>query len=170
VREWYTAFRFSPEREKSHETEGIYRMRKKVLFICVHNSARSQMAEAFLNLMCSDYFEAQSAGLEPGTLNPLAVEVMREVGIDMSKNKTESVFDVFKSGQFFPYVITVCDETSAEKCPIFPGVTKRLHWSFPDPAALTGGYQEQLNGTRAIRDEIRARIELWCDKMCAVET
>jgi arsenate reductase len=111
--------------------------------------------------MCSDYFEAQSAGLEPGTLNPLAVEVMREVGIDISKNKTQSVFDVFKSGQLFCYVITVCDETSAEKCPIFPGVPKRLHWSFRDPAALTGSYQERLNGTRAIRDEIRARIEAW---------
>ena len=72
--------------------------------------------------------------------------------------------------EFFPYVITVCDETSAEKCPIFPGVTKRLHWSFPDPASLTGGYQERLNGTRGIRDEIRARIEAWCDEMCAVET
>jgi arsenate reductase len=145
-------------------------MKKKILFICVHNSARSQMAEAFLNLICSDHFEAQSAGLEPGKLNPLAVEVMREVGIDISKNKTQSVFDVFKSGQFFPYVITVCDETSSEKCPIFPGVTKRLHWSFPDPAALTGSHQERLNGTRAIRDEIRARIQAWCDEMCAVET
>jgi arsenate reductase (thioredoxin) len=145
-------------------------VKKKVLFICVHNSARSQMAEAFLNVMCSDYFEAQSAGLEPGTLNPLVVKVMREVGIDISKNETQSVFDVFKSGQFFPYVVTVCDETSAEKCPIFPGVTKRLHWSFPDPAALSGSYQEQLNSTRAIRDEIRARIRAWCDGMCAVET
>ena len=145
-------------------------MKKNVLFICVHNSARSQMAEAFLNVMCSDYFEAQSAGLEPGTINPLAVEVMDEVGIDISKSETQSVFDVFKTGQFFPYVITVCDETSAEKCPIFPGVTKRLHWSFPDPASLTGGYQERLNGTRAIRDEIRARIRAWCDEMCAVET
>jgi arsenate reductase (thioredoxin) len=170
VRKWYAAFRFSPECEQSHRTEGIYRMKKNVLFICVHNSARSQMAEAFLNVICSDYFEAQSAGLEPGTLNPLVVEVMREVGIDMSKNKTQSVFDVFKSGQFFPYVITVCDETSAEKCPIFPGVTKRLHWSFPDPSALTGSYQERLDGTRSIRDQIRARIEAWCDEMCAVET
>jgi arsenate reductase len=145
-------------------------LKKKVLFICVHNRARSQMAEAFLNLICSDYFETQSAGLEPGTVNPLAVEVMSEVGVDISKNKTQSVFDVFKSGQFFPYVITVCDESSAEKCPIFPGVTKRLHWSFSDPAALTGSHQERLNGTRAIRDEIRARIQAWCDEMCAVET
>ena len=101
-------------------------MKKKVLFICVHNSARSQMAAAWLNEICGDYFEAESAGLEPGKLNPLAVQAMNEVGIDISKNKTQAVFDVFKGGQFFAYVITVCDENSAEKCPIFPGVTNRL--------------------------------------------
>jgi arsenate reductase len=145
-------------------------MRKKVLFICVHNSARSQMAEGFLNEICPDYFEAYSAGLEPGTLNPLAVQVMREVGIDISEKKTKSVFDVFKTGEFFPYVITVCDESSAEHCPIFPGVTNRLHWSFPDPAALTGTEAERLEGAREIRDQICGRIEMWCDEMCAVET
>ncbi len=131
----------------------IRKMKKKVLFICVHNSARSQMAEAWLNLL---------------TLNPVAVEAMREIGVDISKKKTQSVFDVFKSGQFFPYVVTVCDETSADRCPIFPGVTKRLHWSFPDPAALTGSHQEQLDGVRKIRDQIRARIEMFCDEMCGV--
>ncbi len=144
-------------------------MKQKVLFICVHNSARSQMAEAWLNLLCPDHFEAHSAGLEPGTLNPVAIEAMREVGVDISRNETQSVFDVFKSGQFFPYVITVCDETSADRCPIFPGVTKRLHWSFPDPAALMGADQERLEGVRKIRDQIRARIEMWCDEMCGVE-
>ncbi len=144
-------------------------MKQKVLFICVHNSARSQMAEAFLNLACPDYFEAHSAGLEPGTLNPLAVETMKEIGLDISGKKTQSVFDVFKTGQFFPYVITVCDESSADRCPIFPGVTKRLHWSFADPAALTGSREERLQGTRKIRDQIRARIEMWCEEMCAVD-
>ena len=144
-------------------------MKKKVLFICVHNSARSQMAEAWLNRLCPDQFEARSAGLEPGTLNPMAVAAMREVGIDISGNETQHVFDVFKSGQLFPFVITVCDESSAEKCPIFPGVTKRFHWSFPDPSALTGTYEERLEGTRKIRDQIRARIEMWCDEMCGVE-
>jgi len=127
------------------------------------------MAEAFLNLACPDYFEAHSAGLEPGTLNPLAVEAMAEIRIDISKKKTQAVFDVFKSGELFPYVITVCDESSAEKCPIFPGVTKRLHWSFPDPAALTGSHKERLEGTGKIRDQIRARIEAWCEEMCAVD-
>jgi arsenate reductase (thioredoxin) len=144
-------------------------MKKKVLFICVHNSARSQMAEAFLNELCRDYFEAHSAGLEPGQLNPLAVQVMSEVGIDISGKKTQGVFDVFKSGQFFPYVITVCDESEAKGCPIFPGVTYRLHWSFPDPSAIRGSYGQRLEGARKIRDEIRARIEMWCDEMCAVE-
>ncbi len=145
-------------------------MKQKVLFICVHNSARSQMAEAFLNDICGDHFEARSAGLEPGTLNPVAVEAMREVGIDISQKGTQSVFDVFKSGELFAYVITVCDETSADSCPIFAGVTQRLNWSFPDPAALKGTHEERLAGTREIRDQIRERIEMWCDEMCAVET
>ena len=144
-------------------------MKKKVLFICVHNSARSQMAAAWLNEICGDYFEAESAGLEPAELNPLAVQVMDEVGINISNNQTQAVFDVFKNGQLFAYVITVCDETSAEKCPIFPGVTNRLHWSFPDPSALVGTQEEWLEGIRKIRDDIRRRIETWGDEMCAVD-
>ena len=127
------------------------------------------MAAAWLNEICGDHFEAESAGLEPGELNPLAVQVMDEVGINISNNQTQAVFDVFKTGQLFAYVITVCDETSAEKCPIFPGVTNRVHWSFPDPSALVGTQQERLQGTRKIRDDIRARIEMWCDEMCAVD-
>src|SRR5256885_15784608 len=141
-------------------------MKKKVLFICVHNSARSQMAEAFLNLICPDDFEAHSAGLEPGTLNPVAVEAMREVGVDISEKKTQSVFDVFKSGQLFSYVVTVCDESSADRCPIFPGVTTRLHWGFPDPAALQGAHAEKLARTRQIRDTIKAKVEQWCSEVC----
>ncbi len=127
------------------------------------------MAEAFLNEICGDYFEAHSAGLEPGKLNPLAIEAMREVRIDISQKQTQSVFDVVKSGELFSYVITVCDETSAERCPIFSGVARRLHWSFPDPAALSGPREECLAGTRKIRDEIRARVEVWCDETCAAQ-
>ena len=137
-------------------------MKLRVLFVCIHNSARSQIAEAWLNHLCGEHFLAESAGLEPGRLNPLAVEVMKEAGIDISMKKTQGVFDVFKRGDFFPYVITVCDETSAERCPIFPGVTQRIHWSFADPAATTGTHAERLAQTRIIRDEIRARIESWC--------
>jgi arsenate reductase (thioredoxin) len=141
-------------------------VRKRVLFICIHNSARSQMAEAWLNQICGDQFEAQSAGLEPGTLNPLVVEAMAEVEIDISQKGTQDVFNVWKSGQLFAYVVTVCDESSAEKCPIFPGPATRLHWSFPDPSALTGTQAEKLAAVRQIRDEIRARIETWCDETC----
>jgi len=139
----------------------------KVLFICVHNSARSQMAEAWLNQLCGDFFEAQSAGLEPGMLNPLAVEVMKDAGIDISNKKTQSVFDVFRSAQLFAYVITVCDESSAEKCPIFPGPSQRLHWSFPDPSRVTGTDEEKLVQVRRIRDQIRAKIDNWCAEVCS---
>ena len=141
-------------------------MKKRILFICVHNSARSQMAEAWLNHTCGEFFEAQSAGLEPGTLNPLAVQVMAEAGIDISNKKTQAVFDVFKSGQLFAYVVTVCDETSAEKCPIFPGPATRLHWTFPDPSQVQGSEGEKLEQVRVIRDEIRGQIEQWCDEVC----
>ena len=144
-------------------------MKQKVLFICVHNSARSQMAEAFLNEICGDHFDAHSAGLEPGTLNPLVVEAMREIGIDISHKRTQSVFDVFKADDLFANVITVCDESSAERCPVFPGDAKRLHWSFPDPSALSGSRDERLAGTRRIRDQIRARIEMWCGEICPAE-
>lgn len=144
-------------------------MKTKVLFICVHNSARSQMAEAWLNKICGECFAAQSAGLEPGKLNRLAVEAMMEVGIDISQKKTQSVFDVFKSGQLFAYVITVCDEASAEECPIFPGPTKRLHWSFPDPSQASGTREEKLAQVREIRDAIRTKIEDWCADVCAAE-
>jgi arsenate reductase (thioredoxin) len=141
-------------------------MKKRVLFICVHNSARSQMAEAFLKQSCGDVFEVHSAGLEPGNLNPVVVEAMQKIGIDISGNPTKSVFDLYKSGRIFHYVITVCDETSAERCPIFPGITKRLHWSFPDPSAIQGTHEEKLACTCEIRDQIKAKIEAWCSEVC----
>ncbi len=131
----------------------------KVLFVCEHNSARSQMAEAFLKALADDRFEAHSAGLEPGELNPLAVEVMREVGIDISRNETKSVFDFYKRGEFFSYVITVCDEAAAERCPVFPGVTQRIHWSLEDPASFEGTEEERLARTRKVRDAIRAKVK-----------
>jgi arsenate reductase len=140
--------------------------RKKVLFICVHNSARSQMAEALLNQICGEQFEAYSAGLEAGKLNLIVVEAMQEIGIDISGKQTKAVFDMVKSGKSFAYVVTVCDETSAERCPIFPGVTTRLHWSFPDPSALQGSHDEKLARTREIRDTIRGKIEEWCAQVC----
>jgi arsenate reductase len=136
-------------------------MKNKILFVCIHNSARSQMAEAFLNKIAGDKFEALSAGIEPGKLNPIVVEVMREVGIDISANKTKSVDDFIRSGEKFAFVVTVCDETSAERCPVFPGMTKRLHWPFPDPSSFRGAREEILSQTRAVRDAIRQKIEHW---------
>jgi arsenate reductase len=141
-------------------------MKKKVLFVCIHNSARSQMAEAFLNQICGEQFEAHSAGIEPGKLNPATVEAMREIGIDISGNQTKSVDSMLKSGTQFAYVITVCDETSAERCPFFPGPAIRLHWGFPDPSALPGNFQEKLASTREIRDIIKAKVEAWCAEVC----
>ena len=135
--------------------------KKKVLFVCIHNSARSQMAEAFLNELGGDRFEAESAGLEPGQLNQLVVEVMKEIKIDISHNTTKGVFDFIKQGRLFHYVITVCDETSGNRCPIYPGYAKRLHWNLPDPSALEGTQDEKRQTTRRIRDEIKARIEAW---------
>lgn len=142
--------------------------KKKVLFVCIHNSARSQMAEAFLNQACGDEFEAHSAGLEPGRLNPTVVEAMQEIGLDISGNATKSVLDIVKSGQLFAYVITVCDEASAERCPVFPGVTTRLHWSFPDPSGFRA--EEKLARTREVRDEIKLKIENWCAGVCGLAT
>ena len=131
----------------------------RVLFVCVHNSARSQMAEAFLNKLAGDRFEAESAGFEPGPLNPLAVEVMKEAGIDISANKAKAVFGLYKAGRLYEYVITVCDEASAERCPIFPGRVTRLHWSFENPANLTGSHEEKLAKARKIRDQIKKNVE-----------
>jgi arsenate reductase len=140
--------------------------KQKVLFICAHNSARSQMAAALLNEACGEFFEGQSAGLEPGTINPLAVEALQELGLDISKNTTQRVFDVWASGQIFQFVVTVCSEAEAEGCPIFAGVTTRLHWPFDDPSKLMGTPEHRLAGTRRIRDQIRAKIDSFCEEHC----
>lgn len=137
--------------------------RERVLFVCIHNSARSQMAEAYLNHLGGERFEAESAGIEPGTLNPLAVQVMKEDGIDISTNKTKDVFEFLKRGKLYAYVITVCDEKAAERCPIFPGTGRRLHWSFPDPSTIQGTGEERLARTRDIRDQIRKQIEVFLE-------
>ena len=138
-----------------------------ILFICVHNSARSRMAEGLLNAKCGEFFEAQSAGLDAGAaVNPLAAEVMREIGIDITQKPSQVVFDVWKSGPVFADVITVCHESEAAGCPIFPGPTKRLHWPFADPSKFTGTWEEKLAQTRAVRDQIATTIEQWCAERC----
>ena len=128
----------------------------RVLFICQHNSGRSQIAEAYLREIYGDHFEIESAGLEPAeALNPLVVKVMDEVGIDLSKKKPQSVFDLFKQGRVYAHVITVCHDFET-KCPLFPGITKRWHWPFDDPAAVEGNEADKLNAVRKIRDRIKA--------------
>ena len=129
-----------------------------VLFICVHNSARSQMAEAYLRQMAGDGVTVTSAGLTPTVINPLVVAVMAEDGIDLSGKQTRKVFDLFKDGQLFDYVVTVCEESLEGQCPVFPGVTHRLHLPFPDPAAVVGSPEERLEQVRRIRDAIKVRM------------
>jgi len=119
------------------------------------------MAEAFLKDMAGDKFEAESAGLEPGKLSQLAVEAMKKVGIDISQNTTKSVFDLYKQGKLYNYVITVCDESQSGKCPVFPGAKQQLHWSFTDPESLQGSWEEKLAKTRTIREQIRRKIREW---------
>ena len=133
-------------------------IRHKVLFVCIHNSARSQMAEAFLNKYGKGQYKAESAGVEPGNLNPNVVQVMQEVGIDFNGKKTQSVFDLFKKGKHYNAVITVCDAASAERCPLFPGKVKRLAWSFEDPSSFKASPEDILINTRIIRDEIKNTI------------
>ena len=138
--------------------------KKRVLFVCVHNSARSQMAEAFLSKYGGDRFEVESAGLEPGKLNPIVVEAMKEVGIDISQNKTKSAFDFYKQGKQYDYVITVCDESQSGACPVFPGKGDRLNWGFDDPSKFQGAWEEKLEKTREVRDKIKRRIIEWLNE------
>ncbi|MCI5217874.1 MAG: arsenate reductase ArsC [Candidatus Electrothrix sp. LOE2] len=135
--------------------------KKSVLFVCIHNSARSQMAEAFLREMGGECFSVESAGLEAGSLNPLVVATMREIGIDISRQKTDLVDDLINQGRQFDYVITVCDAANGQRCPVFPGQAERLHWSFDDPAALSGCNEEKREKIRRIREQIRQKISFF---------
>ncbi|MDP8219992.1 MAG: arsenate reductase ArsC [Candidatus Stygibacter frigidus] len=141
-------------------------MKKKVLFVCIHNSARSQMAEAFCNSLGGDRFIAESAGLEPNKLNPNVVKVMQEIGIDISGNECNSVFKYFREGRSYSSLITLCDKTSAERCPIFSGlvIDDMIHWSFKDPSSFKGTESEILQQTRRVRDEIRQQIMEFLEK------
>jgi arsenate reductase (thioredoxin) len=130
----------------------------RVLFLCTHNSARGQMAEALLRKHAGAHFECYSAGIEPGEMNPLTVRVLAEIGIDVSNRWAKSV-DFFRH-MHFDYVITVCSNAE-ERCPVFPGATVRLHWPFDDPAAATGTEAQRLAQFRAVRDAIEQRIVSW---------
>lgn len=133
-------------------------MKRRVLFLCTHNSARSQMAEGFLRALAGDRFEVASAGTEATRVHPLAVKAMAEVGVDLSRHTSKAVDQLLD--QRWDYVITVCD-AAGEACPVFPGKVSRLHWSFQDPAQAGGTDDERLAVFRRVRDEIRARIAQW---------
>jgi arsenate reductase (thioredoxin) len=130
----------------------------KVLFVCTHNSARSQMAEAYLVKIGGGAFEAESAGIEPGTLNPYVVRALQEEGIDISGKRTRSVFDLHAAGKSYDYVITVCSKEAAERCPVFPGKARRLQWFFADPSTFTGPDEEIMNKVRGVRNAIRDEV------------
>ncbi|HST51012.1 MAG TPA: arsenate reductase ArsC [Pyrinomonadaceae bacterium] len=132
--------------------------KKRVLILCTGNSARSQMAEGLLRELGGGRFEVFSAGTRPSGLRAEAVEAMREVGVDISRQRSKPV-DEF-AGREFDYVITVCDN-AREECPVFPGGTRRIHWRFDDPAAVGGDFQERLTAFRRVRDEIEARLGEW---------
>jgi arsenate reductase (thioredoxin) len=133
-------------------------MSERVLILCTGNSARSQMAEGLLRDIAGDRYEVFSAGSKPSVVNPLAIEAMKEVGIDISGQRSKHLNEYLS--QPFDFVITVCDE-AAETCPLFPGKAERIHWSFPDPAAAQGSYEERVEVFRHVRDDIALHLRDW---------
>jgi arsenate reductase len=139
-------------------------MQNHVLFICSHNSARSQIAEELMRRSYGDTVRSESAGLREGTINPLAVEVLKEWDIDITDKETQDAWELYRNGRLFSHVITVCDDSNGEHCPVFPGGVVRLHWSLHDPAAFEGSWEEKLERTRQVRDEIQFRIDEWYEE------
>jgi len=133
-------------------------MKKRVLFLCTHNSARSQMAEGLLRKHAGERFDVQSAGTEATRVHPMAIEAMREAGIDISNHRSKKLDEFL--GQDFDYVITVCDQAN-ESCPVFPGAPERIHWSFEDPSKATGTHDQKLQFFRRVRDAILGRLRLF---------
>lgn len=135
--------------------------KKSVLFVCIHNSARSQMAEELLRKFGGNIFVVDSAGIEPGKLNPVVVEVLKEEGIDIAGKATRSVLALLEQKRKYDYVITVCDETSAERCPTFPGSGQRLHWGFPDPSQFQGDFDQKKAQTKVVKEDIKRTVLEW---------
>lgn len=134
-------------------------MKIKVLFICIHNSARSQMAEEFLRLLGGEKFEVKSAGFEATEINPLVIRAMKEEGIDLTSKKTQSVFNLYKEGNFFGYVITVCDKAKESDCPMFPGDPIRIHWDLENPEDFKGTEEEKMAMVRELRGKIKTMVQ-----------
>jgi arsenate reductase len=140
----------------------------KVLSICVHNAARSRMAEALLRKVGGPQFEVTSAGFEPHEANPLALESLASVGLSLPFTGLQpSVFELFKAGRMFDYVIGVCDEEHGQRCPVFAGFTQRLYWSFPDPSTFTGSHTDKLARIAEVRDAIEQRLHAWVQTLPA---
>lgn len=165
----YTAG-YSPREYQKGEDVMDREAKKRVLFICVHNTARSQMAEAYLRKYADDLFEVESAGLEPGVLNPVVVRAMADDGIDISHNVPQSVFDLYRAGRTYAYVITVCSREAEENCPVFPGPVRRLSWPFPDPSRFTGTDEEILRQTIEVRNVIREEVKQFVEHYRAQHT
>ena len=135
-------------------------MKKKILFVCTHNSARSQLAEGLVNNLCSNEYLAFSAGSAPTKVNPFAIEVLKEIGVDIQEHFSKNILHF--EGQYFDYVVTVCNNAK-ESCPFFPGAEKYIHKSFQDPSSVVGSYEDKINAFRKSRDEIKEWIlEFFC--------
>ncbi len=158
----YTAG-YSPREYLTGEEAVEAKKKERVLFICVHNTARSQMAEAYLRHFAEDLFEVESAGLEPGKLNPVVVEAMAADDIDISHKVPQSVVDLYNAGRTYAYVITVCSREAEENCPVFPGPVHRLSRPFPDPAQFTGTKEEKLAKTIELRNVIKEEVRQFVD-------
>jgi len=139
-------------------------LRPRVLFVCIHNSARSQLAEEYLRQLSGAQFFVESAGLTPGALNPHVVAVLKEEGIDISQKKTQAVGDLFRRGETFQWVVTVCSREAEENCPVFPGPVRRLSWPFADPSHFTGTDEEVRAQVRALAVEIKAQVKLFVEE------
>jgi len=133
--------------------------KKRVLFVCVHNSARSQMAEAFLNRLGEGEFYAESAGFEPAPLNPYVVLAMKEIGYDLFGNSINIVNDYFLEGRMYHFIVKVCDQENGQRCPLFPMTRRVIDWNLEDPSSFVGTSEEILDQVRSLRDKIRTLVE-----------
>ncbi|MGE4557335.1 MAG: arsenate reductase ArsC [Desulfovibrionaceae bacterium] len=136
---------------------------EKVLFICEHNQARSQMAEAIFNRLAGEGYQAESAGLEPTQVHPLTVAAMKEQGVDLTGKATQSVFELYKNGRLYSHVITVCRPEVDAKCPVFPGLTSRENWNLDDPADVEGSEEDKLEAFRKTRALVEERVAAWLE-------
>jgi arsenate reductase (thioredoxin) len=141
------------------EDEKTENSKKRVLAICIHNSARSQITEEYIRQYGDQWFQVESAGLEPGEINPIVTALLEEDGIDISGKSTQAVMDLYKAGRKFDYVIAVCSAEANEMCPIFPAEKERLHWPFPDPSKAEGTKEEKMKAVRPIRDQIKEKVK-----------